>query len=120
MLPFTCGPVKLTFASCGSRGGLQFDYFAFSKQALQVCAPTPERISTLVQKLMPLIDGGNAGDRPPNMIEDLVGDMRRHPKAGHPRDHGPAQIVQAPGRHATKIVKSTLLAREVTDWSDAV
>ena len=80
-----------------------------------MCAPALERVSTLFQELMPLIDGGDAGDRPRNMIEDLVGDMRRHPEVGHSRDHGSPQIVQAPVRDATEIIQPALLAREVAD-----
>ena len=38
---------------------------------------------TLFQELMSLIDGGDAGDRARNMVEDLIGDMRRHPEARH-------------------------------------
>ena len=73
-------------------------------------APALESIPTLFQELMPLIDRGNARDRSPNMIEDLIRDMRRHPEARHPRDRGPAQIVQAPVRDAAKFVQPTLLA----------
>ena len=66
-----------------------------------MCAPALKRIAALVQELMPLIDGGNAGDRPRHMIEDLVSHVRRDPEAGHPRDHGATQIVEAPARDAT-------------------
>jgi hypothetical protein len=45
---------------------------------LDVNTPAIQRILSLSQKFMPLVDGSNAGNRARLMVEDFVGDVRRN------------------------------------------
>jgi hypothetical protein len=54
------------------------DYFT------NVPTPTILRFLALSQKVVPLIDGGDSGNRARLMIEDLVGDVRGMPNRAIP------------------------------------
>jgi hypothetical protein len=55
------------------------DYFT------NVPTPTIQRFLALSQKVVPLIDGGDSGNRARLMIEDLVGDVRGNAQSRHSR-----------------------------------
>src|SRR5262249_50515872 len=75
--------------------------------------PTVQRIFALRQKLVTLIDGGNPGDRPTLVVENLVGDVRRNPKTRHAGHTRSPQIVKAPARHAREFVELAFGGAEV-------
>ncbi len=45
---------------------------------LNVSTPAIKGLFAFEQEIMPLIDGGNAGNRACLMVEDLVGNVRGH------------------------------------------
>jgi hypothetical protein len=71
-----------------------------------VSAPPIERVSALGEEIMPLVDGGNPGNRPRLVVEDFVGDMGRNAQASHAGDDGSPEIMQAPTADAAKLVQS--------------
>jgi hypothetical protein len=56
------------------------DYFT------NVPTPTIQRFLAHSQKVVPLIDGGDSGNRARLMIEDLVGDVRGNAQSRHSRE----------------------------------
>src|SRR5215210_1142735 len=81
--------------------------------------PTIQRLFAFCDELVALIDGGHAGDRSGLVIEDLVSDMGRDAEPGHPRDAGPAQIVNSPVLHAAHRIQLCLALTEVLERSRA-
>ena len=52
------------------------------------------------EKIMTLIDSGDARDRSGLVIEDFIGDVRWDAEASHPRYAGAPQIVKTPVLYA--------------------
>src|SRR5258706_2565355 len=71
-------------------------------------APAFQCVIALVEKIMALIDCGNARDRSGLVIENFVGDVRRDAEACHPRYAGAPQIVKTPVVYARHVVKLPL------------
>jgi hypothetical protein len=63
-------------------------------------APSFQCVITLVEKIMALIDCGDARDRSGLVIENFIGDVRRDAEAGHPGYADAPQIVKTPGLYA--------------------
>ena len=63
-------------------------------------APSFQCAITFVEKIMALIDCGDARDRSGLVIENLIGDVRWNAEAGHPGYAGAPQIVKTPVLYA--------------------
>jgi len=55
--------------------------------------PAIQRLPSLGEEFMPLVDGSDPRDRSRLMVEDLVSHVRRHAHAGHTGNNSPAQIM---------------------------
>jgi hypothetical protein len=66
------------------------------QQIRNMSAPPIQGLFAFCQKLMALVHGGYAGDRPPLMVEYLVGNMRGDAKPRHARNTGASQIMEPP------------------------
>jgi hypothetical protein len=59
----------------------------------------------LREELVPLVYGGNPGDRAGVVIENLVRDVRRNPEAGHTGYTGPAEVMKAPPGQSGDVIE---------------
>ncbi|SRR5713101_5709607 len=71
-------------------------------------APAFQCVIALVEKIMALIDGGNARDRSGLVIENFIGDVRRDAEACHPRYASAPQIVKTPVLYVRLVIKLPL------------
>jgi hypothetical protein len=70
-----------------------------------VSTPSFECLLALREELVPLVYGRNPRDRAGIVIENLVGDVRRNPEAGHPGYAGPAEVMKAPPGHSGELIE---------------
>ena len=78
---------------------------SFGHDAGNVTSPSFECLLALREEFVPLVYGGNPGDRAGIVIENLVGDVRRNPEAGHPGYAGPAEVMKAPPGHSGQLIE---------------
>jgi len=78
-------------------------------------APQVQGCPTLCQKFVPLIYGRSTRNRAGLVIKDLIRNMRRNAQAGHARDAGPAQVMQAPPGHPRAPVEQTFGATKISE-----
>jgi len=64
--------------------------------ALDMPTPKIKSVLALRQELVTLVHRSHPRNRPTLVVEHLVSDMRRDPEPGHPRDAGPAKIMEPP------------------------
>jgi hypothetical protein len=67
----------------------------FGHNVGNVSTPSLECLPALREELVPLVYGGNPGDRARIVVENLVRDVRRNPEAGHSGYAGPAEVMKA-------------------------
>ena len=68
--------------------------------ALDVRTPTIQRIFAFGKKFVPLVHGRNTGNRARLVVENFIGDMRRHAEPGHAGNYCPPEIMQPPSANA--------------------
>jgi hypothetical protein len=76
--------------------------------AFDVGAPTIQRLFAFGKKFVPLVDGSYTGNRPFLMVENLIGNMRRHSKPGHAGNYGSSEVMQPPSSDSREFVKRAL------------
>jgi hypothetical protein len=79
-----------------------------SDYLFDMSAPTIQRLFSLGQKFVALVDGRHSRNRPLLVVENLIGNMRRHSKPGHTRNYGSSEIVEPPSGDAGEFVKRAL------------
>src|ERR1700746_1389797 len=67
--------------------------------------PAFEGLPTLSEKFMSLVHSRNSGNRTALVIENLIGNMRRNPKACPPGHAGPSKIVKPPIGNAREFIQ---------------
>ena len=76
--------------------------------AFDVGAPAIKRFVAFGKEFVPLVDGSDTGNRPFLMIENLIGNMRRHSKARHAGNYGSSEVMQPPSGDARELIKYAL------------
>jgi hypothetical protein len=76
--------------------------------ALDVGAPTIQRLFAFSEEFVPLVDGSYTGNRPFLVVENLIGNMRRHSKARHAGNYGSSEVMQPPSGDAGQLIKCAL------------
>src|SRR5215207_7432006 len=64
---------------------------------------------------MPLVHGGDSGNRTGRVVQDLVGDMRSYPESRHAGDRCPAEVMKTPAGDSGLLVELRLGMNEVAE-----
>jgi hypothetical protein len=82
-----------------------------------MCAPHFQRFFSLGKKIVALIDGSNARNRPVLVVKDFIGNVGRNAKPCHSRYAGPPQVMKPPTADARQLIKLPLGQTEVLKMS---
>jgi hypothetical protein len=84
-----------------------------AQYAGNVCSPSVERLPSLREKFMALVNSRNSRNRAGLVIEDFIRNMRRNAQAGHARNARPAQVVQSPPGHPSALIEQAFGSTEI-------
>jgi hypothetical protein len=65
-----------------------------------VRTPTIQRFFALREEFVPLVHRRYTGNRARLVVENFIGDMRRHAEPGHAGNYGASEVVQPPSGNA--------------------
>ena len=80
-----------------------------------MCTPHFQRFFSLGKKIVALIDGRNARNRPVLVVKDFIGNVGCNAKPCHSGYAGPPQVMKPPTADAGQLIKLSLGKAEVLE-----